>query len=463
MLRDHAGADVREVLRGSTAARDPAAAKARRWRVVGISLLAALGLGFAVFMGWWRALTVTPRVVVPTPVMPSPNAYDSFVRAGGLLVRDRDVGYAISSTAENRASLLGRKEHWYSTAEKAALVAQNQAALKALREGFAFPYQEPPARSFRALFPHFAKYRGIARLLGLESQVRSAKGDHAGEMRSALDAIELGVKCPRGGVLIGMLVGAACEAIGRGPAWEAMDHLGATEARQAARRLERIVAQRFAFASTMQEEKWAGEAGLVEAMQAPNWQQSLMRDLSGGGGTSSSGFELRELPRTLRALTISKTRVLQNYDHFMEESIARARMPYAVARKAPPLPVPDDPVSELLAPVFGQARFTLERAQTGDLLLMVALALRAYRLEHGRYPETLSELVPDYLSKVPADPLAPQGPLKYRRKGSSYVLYSVGPDGVDDGGRAAAGSGSSRRLKRIDETSAGDYVAGVND
>ncbi len=35
---------------------------------------------------------------------------------------------------------------------------------------------------------------------------------------------------------------------------------------------------------------------------------------------------------------------------------------------------------------------------------------------------------------VPEDIYA-AGPLRYRHKGEGYVLYSVGPNGVDDGGR----------------------------
>ncbi|MFA0747150.1 MAG: hypothetical protein EORIYHIE_001019, partial [Candidatus Fervidibacter sp.] len=34
----------------------------------------------------------------------------------------------------------------------------------------------------------------------------------------------------------------------------------------------------------------------------------------------------------------------------------------------------------------------------------VAVALRLYRHEHGRYPETLEELVPKYLPSLPIDP-----------------------------------------------------------
>ena len=67
-------------------------------------------------------------------------------------------------------------------------------------------------------------------------------------------------------------------------------------------------------------------------------------------------------------------------------------------------------------------------------LLITELALQAYRLEHGQYPERLDSLVPDLINSVPIDPFDGQ-PLRYRlEEEDEYVLYSVGLDGDDDGG-----------------------------
>ncbi len=62
------------------------------------------------------------------------------------------------------------------------------------------------------------------------------------------------------------------------------------------------------------------------------------------------------------------------------------------------------------------------------------MAVRRYQLEHdGALPKSLEELVPAYLEAVPADPFS-EGRLIYRPAFDSYLLYSVGSDGVDDGG-----------------------------
>jgi hypothetical protein len=77
-------------------------------------------------------------------------------------------------------------------------------------------------------------------------------------------------------------------------------------------------------------------------------------------------------------------------------------------------------------------------------LLTVELALRCCRSEQGQAPGSLDQLVPKYLQRVPSDPFSDH-PLVYRPQGTNWLLYSVGPDRVDDGGkpmtRSNAGNG----------------------
>jgi len=56
----------------------------------------------------------------------------------------------------------------------------------------------------------------------------------------------------------------------------------------------------------------------------------------------------------------------------------------------------------------------------------VALALAAYKAEHGNYPGSLAELCPQYFRAVPEDTFTAK-PLDYRRVGKGYALYSPGP------------------------------------
>jgi hypothetical protein len=65
---------------------------------------------------------------------------------------------------------------------------------------------------------------------------------------------------------------------------------------------------------------------------------------------------------------------------------------------------------------------------------IAAIAVERFRLAHGQLPNTLNELVPQFLSTMPDDPFDGQ-PLRYHRLAKGYVIYSIGADGHDDGGR----------------------------
>ena len=74
-------------------------------------------------------------------------------------------------------------------------------------------------------------------------------------------------------------------------------------------------------------------------------------------------------------------------------------------------------------------------------LALTAVALEQFRAAHGnRYPGALAELAPDFLPAVPVDPFDGQ-PLRYRKQDAGYVLYSIGPDLKDNGGKQMTAKG----------------------
>ena len=68
-------------------------------------------------------------------------------------------------------------------------------------------------------------------------------------------------------------------------------------------------------------------------------------------------------------------------------------------------------------------------------VLITAIALERYRGKHGAYPATLASLAPEFVKAVPVDFMDGK-PLRYRLTDDGhFVLYSVGLDCVDDGGK----------------------------
>ena len=65
--------------------------------------------------------------------------------------------------------------------------------------------------------------------------------------------------------------------------------------------------------------------------------------------------------------------------------------------------------------------------------LRVHIAVQRYKLERGVLPDSLDQVVPEFLPEVPVGPYTGQ-PLGYSTDGTGYVVYSFGPDGDDDNG-----------------------------
>jgi len=85
---------------------------------------------------------------------------------------------------------------------------------------------------------------------------------------------------------------------------------------------------------------------------------------------------------------------------------------------------------------------------TSAALLQAGIALERHRLKYGSHPESLDAIAPEFLTFVPLDPYDGQ-PLRYRRRddaGGSPLVWSVGPNGVDEGGKIVGNRDEGDRL-----------------
>ena len=96
-------------------------------------------------------------------------------------------------------------------------------------------------------------------------------------------------------------------------------------------------------------------------------------------------------------------------------------------------------VLDLLLPSLGR-RTVVEAECLAQLRLgWTAVALEQFRATHeNQYPAALSKLTPEFLCIALPDPFDGQ-PLRYQKKGSGYMLYSVGPDLMDNSGERKHG------------------------
>jgi hypothetical protein len=113
-----------------------------------------------------------------------------------------------------------------------------------------------------------------------------------------------------------------------------------------------------------------------------------------------------------------------------------------------------------MSTVFNVAEYATQRRDATEM----ALALDLWRRRHGNWPTSLDQLVPDLLPAVPPDRADGQ-PLRYALRDGKPVLYSLGLDRDDDGGRSAGGTllGRIVAFGPVDEKQLESFRASTDD
>jgi ABC-type transport system involved in multi-copper enzyme maturation permease subunit len=129
--------------------------------------------------------------------------------------------------------------------------------------------------------------------------------------------------------------------------------------------------------------------------------------------------------------------------HFANEYVELAKLPYEA--QGPGRQELSERVADLTGVVHNVVwpsgrpltivlQFELHKRQAIFLrCAIVLLACERYRRAHGQWPASLEMLVPQHLGRIPLDPYDGQ-PLRYRQRQGGIVVYSIGPDGCDNGG-----------------------------
>lgn len=100
----------------------------------------------------------------------------------------------------------------------------------------------------------------------------------------------------------------------------------------------------------------------------------------------------------------------------------------------PPPPMDDDhKLARLFIPADEKIATAHWRGVAETRCAVVGLACERYRVKHGKWPEGPNDLRVELPSGLPLDPLDGQ-PLRFHRLPDGVVVYSIGPDGVDNGG-----------------------------
>ncbi|MGD0539309.1 MAG: hypothetical protein ABSC03_16885 [Verrucomicrobiota bacterium] len=355
-------------------------------------------------------------------------------------------------------------------------------ALPALRSDLtnrAFVVSPDYDQGFELLLPHLAKYKQAAQALsaGTVLALREHRLDEATENLVAGAALVRLMKDER--IMIGQLVRLSSAAILQAATWEALQADGWTEAQ-----LQAIQA---GWESSDLMEGMAQAYGMERAMGCAYFDSdrysnrkliAIFGDLQQiNGGSSDAGgaagnfvaellHGLGQASRPLRATVhIAVWRVawadqdqlcyfesVQRVIDSGRKAMANRKWPFDPPASASatadaagffgdtPTPTRStyDRLRYLFSPVampnLQAAMRKAIHAETLRELTLAAVALKRYQLRHGRLPDNLAALAPEFLHEAPRDWYNGE-PLHYRPNADgTFLLYSVGEDGKDDGG-----------------------------
>jgi hypothetical protein len=187
--------------------------------------------------------------------------------------------------------------------------------------------------------------------------------------------------------------------------------------------------------------------GVHDAMQGERlYEYDTVINVIGTRGAASAG--VAEVPTFLCMPTMFRldaqrmmrlTTQIQTAGGATDFQSARAAMPASVkpARNVSQARWVTQMLSSILMPSLHRVVESHFRGLLERRVAALRLAIRLYQIDHeGHYPERLNELVPNYISSLPADPFRGDGsPLGYVRSPTTApLLYSVGLDGKDSGG-----------------------------
>lgn len=325
-------------------------------------------------------------------------------------------------------------------------------------------------KEFSLLLPQLEGLKRSAQLLSAAAVLDLHEGNAGGASTNICILLALVHADEAEPILISHLVRIAMVAIAENPTWELLQATNTTDAQLAFLQKNWEQLEFFDSAEKTFELDRVWGMDEIEKLRASPKEFAIMSGFnpftSGSSGSSGAGWGLEALtekPRyaigavmwraswsysdelrllksdtivleTLRMMQTNQSQFYQtNYDT-MTSRLSSLGITNAGAAFFRVLKIPDfGDYFGFGAGLEAVVRKTIQ-IETGRRIVVTAIALKRFELRHGKWPGTLTELVPKFLPSVPIDPFDGK-PLRYRpNPDGTYLLYSVGEDGKDDGG-----------------------------
>jgi len=288
---------------------------------------------------------------------------------------------------------------------------------------------------YASLMPYLSEMRNGVRLLELEAVLHAEDGDTAAATLSAISGFGIARSLAKEPVTISQLVRSGCQNIAISTVEQVVNRAELTD-KQLIELIERVrESERLSDISRA----FVGERCVgIAFIRDPG--AVLM-----GGNNRVLVRPVIPLYKTVGMAEADTVIYLDLMDGYMKST----RLPLHERQKAA------DAVSAKIQSIskvhilLHEIMPALSRATTIELRTIAhlrtadaALSAQRYRLTSGKLPDKLADLVPTYLQSVPKDPFD-GNELRYKKLDTGFVVYSIGEDLSDDGGKEKP----SRRTK----------------
>jgi len=419
---------------------DERAPVARHWprARLGVATVIALGLSFMTFQdldATMKAEATALRAeagalavsVAPQPVPDADNAAVVYEKAFEALPEH--------SASDQLHKWLEAPEKFAGTAAFDYYLGRHRNAIRFFLLASAKPscsfdrnYAQP---SVAMLLPEVQKLRHGARLLMMDARVRAGKGDLTGASRNIAALRSMAGHVRSEPLLISLMVAVAIETM----ADRTLEHCLSVKTPVPGSALDAVgpsgaVLLRRDLARTLRMEEAMGLSAFADLSLG-----TLSLDSLAEMGADQLGNDAT--PAAWRVFFLRSE--LDSYRRELGRAQELASYPYRKSRErwTKLQPSREEPMGIIVALLLPATRTMAEKTARGEARARLAdlgVAVTRYRLKHGRYPAKLEDLLAEAPPLLAVDPFDGQ-PLRMTAADGGLVLYSVGPDGVDDGGR----------------------------
>jgi hypothetical protein len=287
------------------------------------------------------------------------------------------------------------------------------------------------------LIPHAQDAREVAHLLECDADLRAQDGDADGALESCRAALNTGRSLGDEPILISQLVRIACRgiALGRVQRVLAQGEPSDDALLQMQRLLEKEEPEPLLLYGARGER--GGMDRLLELLQTNKSKLTPRQlvDLTGLSGSDRTFTPVESLALMVpAAVTRQRAAMLRHMNRFVEITKLPPEQQEAQFKELRATAKGEPVLVRLLAPAAEKVARSYRHSRAETRCAIAALAAERYRRARGRWPDRLEALgEAGYLDRVPGD-LYADGSLRWRRLDDGAVVYSVGPDGQDNGG-----------------------------